>query len=112
MTFVLPLPKSFYEEAKQLGVKKILLEFSGGSDEGYLEVSVDPGYCDDDGDFSDKIEDWAQEAYSYGGAGDGNAYGDNVTYDLEEDTVTHDDWYTSQQHNGATTVDLEIADGE
>ena len=110
MSFILPLPKSLYEEAKKLGVTKIGLEFSGGSDEGCLEVYVEPGLYDDDEPFLNQIEDWAREAYSYGGAGDGNAYGDDVTYDIEEGRASHSDWYTSSSYNAATSTDLEIAD--
>lgn len=102
MSFILPLPKSLYEKAKELGVEKILLEFSGGSDEGFLSVSIEPGLDeDDDKAFLNEIESWAYDAYSYDGAGDGNDYGDGVTYDLVENTASHSGWFT-------TATELEI----
>lgn len=113
MSFILPLPKSLYEKAKSLGVEKIFLSFSGGSDEGHLSVDLQPGLDDANSyAFLNEIEDWAFDAYAYGGAGDGNDYGDDVTYDLVEKTASHSEWFTSATYNSPTSLELEIKDGE
>ena len=106
----IPLPKKIYEEAKELGVSSILLEFIGGNDEGHLHV----GFIEDKTDdlvkivkrknrinqLSMEIEEWAFDAYSYSGAGDGNDYGDDVTYNLETMKASVSSWHM-------TRVDLE-----
>lgn len=90
-----PLPKTIYDKAKELGVFSIRLEFSGGNDEGHLFVSTNSfkGMSLDINNLERKIEEWAYEAYSYNGAGDGNDYGDNIEYDLENNKVKTSEWY-------------------
>ena len=70
-----PLKKEIYNKAKELGIKKIILRFSGGNDEGNLDVDMMPDWNQD---LASDIEDWAWDAYSYSGAGDGSDYGDNI----------------------------------
>lgn len=124
MTFVEPLPKAIYEKAKKLGVKLIFLEFSGGSDEGYLSVNLTSNDCfaddfkpglkpnsDDEWNaFNDEVHEWAEDAYCYSGAGDGSDYGDDVTYNIEEKTVAHSQWYSSPQYEPEETIELEITE--
>lgn len=115
-----PLPKGIYEKAKQLGVDEIHLEFSGGSDEGYLHVNIIPfppsahkAQRDKHSKFEDEIEEWAWEAYNYSGAGDGSSYGDSIKYDIVSKTVSHTEWWHAYQE--AKMVDgepLEIKRGE
>ena len=88
-----PLSKDIYNKAKELGIEKIHLAFSGGSDEGHLYVELSPFEKDKDGSFSSEIEDWVWGVYDYSGAGDGNCYGDNITYDLVEGKVSTSEWY-------------------
>lgn len=88
-----PISKSIFDKAKKFGVTEIVLNFSGGSDEGYLEVLTSPSAVLAGNQFDEEIEEWAWEAYSYGGAGDGSQYGDNITYNLNEGTVEHSSWY-------------------
>lgn len=85
-----PLSKDIYNKAKELGITKITLSFSGGSDEGYLDVSCEP--YDIDASSLD-IEDWAWSVYDYSGAGDGTDYGDNIVYDLKEGKVSTSEWF-------------------
>ena len=96
-----PLSKALYNEAKSLGIETITLNFSGGNDEGHLSVQVFPY----NPTFAQKIEDWAWEVYSYNGAGEGNDYGDDVVYDLEEGTATTTEWYTARSDGETDTLD-------
>jgi len=81
-----PLTKEIYNKAKELKVEKIVLNWSGGSDEGHLYVSVFPHNYKTCPPLEKMIEEWAYDAYSYSGAGDGNDYGDDIEYDLVNGT--------------------------
>lgn len=87
------IPKTILTKAKKLGIEKITLEFNGGSDEGFLEVSFAPSNSSEDLDsLRDSVYDWAWEAYTYRGAGDGSDYGDTIVYDLKNKTVATSYW--------------------
>lgn len=98
----IPLPKKFYDEAKELGISSILLEFTGGNDEGHLYVGFVENKTDDlvkivkrknrINELSMEIEEWAFDAYEYNGTGDGNDYGDDVTYNLETMKASVSSW--------------------
>lgn len=105
----MPLNKAIYDRAKQLGIKKITLHFSGGNDEGFLNVDLVPHPKDDD-DFANDVEDWAWGAYGYSGAGDGSDYGDDIVYDLEKGTVTANDWYMARTEGEKQKGKLEVDD--
>jgi hypothetical protein len=94
------LDKELYVRLLAQGVSYLTLNFSGGSDEGYLNIE-----CDTKADLNSSIKDldqlysdidtWVWSVYEYSGAGDsGSEYGDNITYDLVNKTATHDEWYT------------------
>jgi hypothetical protein len=100
-----PLSKAIYDKAKKLGIAKIELNFSGGSDEGYLNIETSPEYYRE---FAQEIEDWAWDTYHYSGAGDGNDYGDNVIYNLETGEVTTEEWYHVVQNDEPQTSKLEV----
>jgi hypothetical protein len=95
------LDKGLYVRLLAQGVSYLTLNFSGGNDEGYLNIE-----CDAKADLNSSIKDldqlysdidaWAFSVYEYSGAGDGGDYGDNITYDLVNKTATHDGWYTEQ----------------
>lgn len=90
-----PLNKEIYNKAKALGVQKITLSFSGGSDEGYLNVTLYPWDNNKSGShnkLSAEVENWAWEVYSYSGAGEGIDYGDDITYDLVNNKVITREW--------------------
>jgi hypothetical protein len=115
-----PLPKAIYDKAKSLGITKICLGFSGGNDEGYLNIRLytsvesDPSslqYCYHD-DFESEIDSWAWHVYDYGGGGDGYDYGDDITYDLNANTVSSCDWYMARTDGTEVTDELEIAEQE
>ena len=85
-----PLPKSIFEAAINANVHTIILNWSGGSDEGYLNIDIQqlPESMKPLDDLEERIQEWAEEAFEYSGAGDGNSYGDDYTYDLCQKTVT------------------------
>jgi hypothetical protein len=113
-----PLSKIIHAKAKKLGVEKIILQFTGGSDEGYLNVELvgeeshEYRYDEKAKDFYQEIEDWAWEVYSYSGAGDGGDYGDNITYDLVKGEVSTDEWYDAPQYTTYEPTKLKLADEE
>ena len=106
----IPLPKKIYDEAKELGISSIELEFRGGNDEGNLYVVLVAPKTDDlvkivkrnqrVSKLETDVETWAFDAYQYSGAGDGNDYGDDVTYNLETMKASVSSWHM-------TRVDLE-----
>jgi hypothetical protein len=87
-----PLSKKIHAEAIKLGITSIHLRFQGGSDEGYLDIEVEPLGWNESRDIREKIEEWAWDAYDYSGAGDGSDYGDEITYDLAKNEVSHTEW--------------------
>lgn len=106
-----PLNKDIYNKAVKLGVETITLRFSGGSDEGYLDVDIVP-WNDQTKTIIGEIENWAWDAYCYSGAGDGNDYGDDVEYDLVNKKVSTSEWYTARQDGDSDSGDLEIESDE
>lgn len=107
-----PINKALYEKAKSMGITKIHLEFQGGSDEGYLGVNLQNAEGSQDLQLAQEIEEWAWDAYSYSGAGDGSDYGDDITYDLVENTVETQEWYTSRDYQGSVDHDLLLEESE
>lgn len=106
-----PLSKVIYNKAKALGVEKIVLNFSGGSDEGYLNVTLYPWDQNKSSELNKlnvEIENWAWDVYSYSGAGDGSDYGDDIEYDLENNKVSSQEWYTCRTDGDSAEVDLVI----
>jgi uncharacterized protein YuzE len=111
------LPKKFYDRAKALGATKISLEFSGGNDEGLLSVFVSNDKMElrstgnnDVYKLESDIEEWAYSAYDYSGAGDGTEYGDNIVYDLENNTVATIEWYQERKYTEPVEFALEVED--
>jgi hypothetical protein len=98
------LPKSIFDRAIALGVTQIDLDFRGGSDEGYLDVCVYTEATDGSNagapecvaklyKLEKDIENWAWDVFDYSGAGDGNDYGDSISYDLVNKEVSTSGWY-------------------
>lgn len=106
-----PLPKKIYDKAVALGITQIELHFSGGSDEGYLNVDVS-GSKDRESNtkFEQEIEEWAWQAYSYSGAGGGDGYGDDVLYSIVSKTATISSWYMERTESAPENSDFEIAE--
>lgn len=101
-----PLTKKLKTRLVELGVTKFDVNWSGGCDEGYGNVSItdykeEPKMypTNETNEAYDLIHDWAIEKGWYSGAGDGTDYGDSYHYDLEKGTVSHTDWYHEQRTN-------------
>jgi hypothetical protein len=101
-----PLSKKIFDKAVSLGVTEIHLNFSGGNDEGYVNINLLDEYNQE---FAEEIEKWVWETYDYSGAGDGSDYGDDVIYDLVNKTATSDSWYMARTEGDSQSGDLEIA---
>jgi hypothetical protein len=118
---VKPLPRELYARAKKLNVTKIFLEFRAGHAEGILEASIEwskklneqtihtvrmrhgsqgrigvrqvgPYLPDSRVLLNDDIQEWMEQTWDYSGADDGTSYGDDLTYDLVENTVEASQW--------------------
>jgi hypothetical protein len=59
-----------------------------------------------------EVENWAWDVYSYSGAGEGNDYGDNITYDLVENTVETEEWYMERTCGDCSEGELVVEDEE
>ena len=105
-----PLPLKFMTRALAANVELIIINWSGGSDEGHLDVNL----RDKNGEFISHwqegrpllralladIEEWCYNTMDYGGAGDGISYGDTIRYNLKEGTVSTEAWWTEEVHGG------------
>ena len=96
------IPSELVNKLRAAGVESFTLSFSGGSDEGYLDIDGIPG------ELEKEVEDWAWRAYQYSGAGGGEDYGDDVTYNLKDGTVECVEWYMERQDKDLETHTLEI----
>lgn len=96
------LPKDLFDQLKQAEIKSFTLQFSGGNDEGYLDVEFSP-QREQDENLRNRIGDWAWETYEYSGAGDGSDYGDDFTYDLETMELRHTEWFSVRQDEPVQT---------
>jgi len=108
MINIVKMPKELFDSCVEAGVEKVILEFEGGNDEGHLYVSFEGEFTSEDLEF--KVVEWANEAYSYSGAGDGTSYGDNITYDLVNKKVSHQEWYHSVEYNEPSDMELELGE--
>lgn len=110
-----PLNKDIYNRAVAIGVTKIILNFSGGSDEGYLNITLlpwDQNKRDDYAKLNADIEDWTWQVYSYSGAGDGGEYGDDIEYDLVNKKVTTSEWHMARTEGDTAEMSLELESDE
>lgn len=99
-----PLPKELKEKLVGLGVDKFSVDWQGGSDEGYGDVSItwkkEPGTSE----AYDLLYDWAIEKGWYSGAGCGTDYGDTFMYDLKAGTVEYTEWQMEQSEQSHGVV--------
>jgi len=110
------IPKKIIEECKRLGVAKFTCRFSGGSDEGFLEVDLDEvnwkDMTPDHTALVKEITTWADEAMCYSGGGDGTDYGDDYEFDLTDMTISHTEWYHQPAYNDLGTASVTIDETE
>ena len=106
-----PLKKEIYARAVEIGVESIELNFSGGNDEGNLNITINPENLHKECLvwLESAIYNWVWEVYSYSGAGDGNDYGDDIVYNLREGTTSHAAWHTAVNYDNPSTGELEVA---
>ena len=102
-----PISKELYNKLTAAGITSVTLNFSGGNDEGYLDVTIEP-HRKDVLHFIKEIEDWAWNAYSYSGAGAGIDYGDEIVYDLIKKKVRTSEWSYERTERDLGDNDLEI----
>ena len=97
MMEIKPLSKKIYDAALELKVEMIRLNFSGGSDEGYLDIELDgmieAPYNNELRQFEKDVQQWAWDVYSYNGAGEGIDYGDSIIYDLSNKLAHTEEWW-------------------
>ena len=106
-----PISKELYNKLIAEGINEVQLSFSGGSDEGYLDVIIEPHLDPSDEavrNFIKEIEEWAWSAYSYSGAGEGIDYGDEIVYDLKNKKVRTSEWCYERTERDLDDTDLEI----
>lgn len=110
------LDRELYAKLRAAGIVRVDINWSGGSDEGYLDVNLyraGDALPINDQDLSAAVETWAEGAFDYSGAGDGNDYGDDYVYDLLAHMVTHSEWYHQRVEGGTERSPLELdGDGE
>jgi len=119
MMDTMPLRRDLYTRAIEIGVRTIRVNMEGGSDESYHNVNCEvPGrYTDLSTEqreviskLENDIEDWAYDAYGFNGAGDGSRYGDTITYNLVDNTVTNLEWAYVYQENDQGTTELAVTE--
>jgi hypothetical protein len=107
-----PISKELFDKLVAAGVNEVTLRFSGGSDEGYLDVDLgDIDHFDEEGrKLINEVEKWAWDVYSYSGAGEGIDYGDDIVYDLVNKKVKLSEWCYERTERDRDDVELEIAE--
>ena len=109
-----PISKELYNKLIAAGITYVTLAFSGGSDEGYLDVTLDGKDVDYQNEgyrkLNEEVEKWAWSVYGYSGAGDGSDYGDDIVYDLVNKKVKTSEWYTERTYGADDEDDLVIED--
>ena len=104
---IIPLPKSIYTKAKEI-TDVIQLNWSGGHDEGMLEVDLIGVDYHAHEELYKEIETWAYDKFQYNGAGEGLDYGHNISYRLKDQTVECQYWSTEIVEYDPETTPIEI----
>jgi len=99
-----PLPKLLHQKLLAAEIVRFVVELSGGSDCGNLEIQTYP-YSPE---LRDELYEWAYDHYPYNGAGDGTDYGDNIEYDLVNNTVSHMEWTMERTDTYQGSVKLDV----
>jgi hypothetical protein len=87
------IPKELFQKLKEAGAETLVVKLEGGNDEAIIDVDVLP-YTAHSGAIARDVEDWVWNSFCFSGAGDGNPFGENYTYDLKKGTVHSESWYT------------------
>jgi hypothetical protein len=112
-----PVPKEFFDQAKALDVEEIVIQFYGGSDEGHIDLSLEPsgwkagvGLPPERRELVRLMNDWAFEKMSFSGAGPPD-HGGSITYSLKTNKVSVDRWVMVEQTEDSRD-DLTLEVGE
>lgn len=103
-----PLPKELHDRCVAAGITQIHLNFHGGGDEGFVDVSfIGPDDSEaNDEQLKEDFDEWGLDAYDF--TGDGNDHGMDVCYDLNEQTVTISDWWLETTSSDDETTTLTV----
>ena len=112
-----PVPKKFFDQAKALDVEKIVIEFSGGSDEGHIDVYFNPsswkpgeGLPPGRSELMRLMNDWAFEKMCFSGAGPPD-HGGSITYCLKTNKVSVERWVmTCTTEDDRSDLPLEVGE--
>jgi len=112
-----PLEKKIFDKALANGVSKIILSFSGGPNEGYLDITLEPLSTSRTlvDELTVEIEKWVCYAYNgYSGvvAGEANDYGDEIVYDLVNKKCSAKEWCMVRETKEFDEVPLEVVNVE
>lgn len=99
-----PLPKDLHAKLVAAGITSFQISLSGGSDSGYHEVTLNPW----NEEMHQLVSDWEENAFEYSGAGDGNDYGDEIVYDLVNNTVSHQEWSMERKEGPESSEKLQL----
>ena len=109
---VAPLSKKVHDACITAEVTEIQLQFSGGSDSGYLYITF--AIKDNPHKLINHLEpmvdEWAWSVYEFSGAGDGTEYGSTITYNLVDQTATLTEWAYEKIHQDIIGTAWELAD--
>ena len=62
--------------------------------------------------FEQNVENWAWDNFYYSGAGDGSDYGDDVKYDLQNNTVEVTDWWMTREEGSTDVSEVTIVSAD
>jgi hypothetical protein len=110
-----PFPHNLALALAEKEIERVEISFSANGDEAYVDI----GLYTDDGrlwgmvhhknvDLRRVLLEWVADAYEY--SGDGEGYGDVVTYDFLNNTVTHVYWYDEREEGESSKHELVVVD--
>ncbi|MBT94300.1 MAG: hypothetical protein CMA60_05685 [Euryarchaeota archaeon] len=106
---IAPIPKELFELCEKECISEVIISWSGGNDEGYVEVTAWK-VGEEKGSWymaeqerndvekaairviENKFEVWADE-HSYSGAGEGSPYGHDLTIDILNKKMSAEQWW-------------------
>jgi hypothetical protein len=104
------ISKDLLECLQGAEITKVCLNFSGGSDQGYLDVSAETadGPVPQHDVILTEILNAAWRGFSYSGAGDGSDYGDDYTFDLIKKKIHHSSWFHAPTYTKSKPVKMDV----
>lgn len=90
--------KELIEKLKGLGLTGFALHFSAGSDQPELDIDLQ-GSAIQSSEAWGLLEDWAEKDFGYKEFNEGDPYGADFEYDLENMRVSHSEWAYVREHS-------------